>query len=189
MKTLTSTKNPIRLDYVETGRRGRLGLTIMPGKRGQSHTESVYHDRDGYADIETMKALGVSMVVSLLDYNEHDDNGFGDLYQAYIDAGIQLVRVPTKNLTPVPFKSALEAIQVATAEQLRSGTVAVHCLGGLGRAGSWAAYYLIAHGMAPGDAISTVRASRPGAIETVGQERAIATFGEMFRGIMTPGGE
>ena len=49
----------------------------------------------------------------------------------------------------------------------------VHCKGGLGRAGTVAALMLVELGMAPDEAIRTVRAARKGAIETREQERYI----------------
>ena len=44
--------------------------------------------------------------------------------------------------------------------------VLVHCRGGLGRAGTIAARLLVELGMEPTKAIASVRAVRPGAIET-----------------------
>ena len=46
----------------------------------------------------------------------------------------------------------------------------VHCRGGLGRAGTIAARLLVELGMEPKQAIASVRAVRPGAIETSDQE-------------------
>ncbi len=48
--------------------------------------------------------------------------------------------------------------------------VLVHCKGGLGRAGTIAALMLVELGMTVDEAIRTVRAARPGAIETRAQE-------------------
>ena len=57
---------------------------------------------------------------------------------------------------------------------LRSGRdVLVHCRGGLGRAGTIAARLLIDLGMEPATAIRQVRAVRPGAIETLEQEKNV----------------
>ena len=57
---------------------------------------------------------------------------------------------------------------------LRSGRdVLVHCRGGLGRAGTIAARLLIELGMEPATAIRQVRAVRPGAIETLEQEKYV----------------
>jgi ADP-ribosyl-[dinitrogen reductase] hydrolase len=51
--------------------------------------------------------------------------------------------------------------------------VLVHCRGGLGRAGTIAARLLVELGMEPVNAITSVRAVRPGAIETREQEKYI----------------
>ncbi len=54
--------------------------------------------------------------------------------------------------------------------RLRSGfNVLVHCMGGLGRAGTIASRLLIELGWEAGDAVSEVRRVRPGAIETSAQ--------------------
>jgi ADP-ribosyl-[dinitrogen reductase] hydrolase len=49
--------------------------------------------------------------------------------------------------------------------------VALHCRAGLGRSGTIAARLLIELGLDPAEAVARVRAARPGAIETVAQER------------------
>ena len=51
--------------------------------------------------------------------------------------------------------------------------VLVHCRGGLGRAGTVSARMLVELGMAPAEAVLTVRQARPGAIETLQQERHV----------------
>jgi ADP-ribosyl-[dinitrogen reductase] hydrolase len=55
--------------------------------------------------------------------------------------------------------------------------VLVHCRGGLGRAGMIAARLLVELGMESTNAIATVRAARPGAIETSDQERFVVRLG------------
>ena len=60
----------------------------------------------------------------------------------------------------------------------RRSDVVVHCRGGLGRAGTIAARLLVELGMEPTKAIASVRAVRPGAIETLDQ-------GEFVLGICT----
>ena len=60
---------------------------------------------------------------------------------------------------------------------LREGrNILVHCRGGLGRAGTIAARLLIEIGIDPKIAISEVRAVRPGAIETVEQEKYVLSI-------------
>jgi ADP-ribosyl-[dinitrogen reductase] hydrolase len=67
-------------------------------------------------------------------------------------------------------------------EKLRSllrsrSDVLVHCRGGLGRAGTVAARLLVELGMEPTTAIASVRAVRPGAIETSDQEKFVLDIG------------
>lgn len=180
----TSTDNPIRLDEVPTDLPGRLTLTIMPGKKGTvGYTTGIRHHRDIDLDIAEMKRQGVDLVVSLLDYGEHAHYGVPDLYERYALAGVEFLHVATPNLKPVPMKSALTAI-AKVLEALSSGkTVVFHCLGGLGRAGSLAAYTLVTLGSLPRMAIDKVREYRPGAIETQGQERAIEVFADLYQGM------
>jgi len=56
--------------------------------------------------------------------------------------------------------------------------VLVHCRGGVGRAGTVAALMLVECGESPAIAIQRVRAARPGAIETAGQERWVMARGQ-----------
>ena len=60
--------------------------------------------------------------------------------------------------------------------------VLVHCKGGLGRAGTFAARLLVEFGHTPASAIATVRTARPGALETLDQEACVATGRSSSRG-------
>jgi atypical dual specificity phosphatase len=60
--------------------------------------------------------------------------------------------------------------------------VAVHCAYGLGRTGTVLACYLVAEGMKASDAVSTIRALRPGSIETDKQEELVSLYEYFVRG-------
>lgn len=63
--------------------------------------------------------------------------------------------------------------------KLREGeNVIVHCLGGLGRTGMLIGCVLVELGLEPDEAMRVTRESRPGAIQTSGQEREIRRYGE-----------
>ena len=69
-----------------------------------------------------------------------------------------------------------------THTQLKSGkTVVVHCKGGLGRTGTFAASVLTTFGVEPAEAIRAVREARPGTIENTTQEEFVGRAREHAR--------
>ena len=83
--------------------------------------------------------------------------------------------IPVKDFHP-PTVSQL-ATFVDLVEQLPAGArVIVHCEGGTGRTGTFAAAYWIAKGMTPLGAIAHVRRARPHAVETTEQNAALEQF-------------
>ncbi len=83
---------------------------------------------------------------------------------------------------PVPGSCAPTLLQLDVGVQVisqaleRGERVAVHCGAGLGRAGTMLAAYLVSQGCAADEAIASVRAARPGSVETLEQEQAIHEF-------------
>ena len=67
---------------------------------------------------------------------------------------------------------------IAAIEGFHAGgcAVAVHCGAGLGRTGTVLACYLVRQGSRGAEAITTVRARRPGSIETPEQEAVVAEY-------------
>ncbi len=59
--------------------------------------------------------------------------------------------------------------------------VAVHCGAGMGRTGTMLACYLVAIGESAEEAVSSVRAIRPGSIETEEQERSVRRYEQALR--------
>ena len=71
------------------------------------------------------------------------------------------------------FRALLQKVLAAIQE---GKTVAVHCRGGLGRSGLFAASVLAESGMPADEAIALTREARPGAIETAEQEAWVRAF-------------
>lgn len=171
----TSITHPLRIDELALAN-GRLGITFCPGKKGASVFGAAW-DRDLDLDLDAVKGWGANAVLSLIEDHEFEMLGIPELGEAVKARGIEWEHFPIRDLdTPTDDAmgtwAAISAQLHATLE--RGGRVLVHCRGGLGRAGTIAALLLIERGWSASQAISDVRAVRPGAIETAEQERWVS---------------
>ena len=168
----TSITHPLRIDDLPLGN-GRLGITFCPGKKGDSVFGAAW-DRDLDLDMDAIKGWGASAVLSLIEDHEFEMLGVAKLGEAVKGRGIEWVHFPIRDLdTPTDEVMVTWAAISAQLNAIleRGGRVLVHCRGGRGRAGTIAALMLIERGWSAPQAISDVRAVRPGAIETEEQER------------------
>src|SRR5690554_4371725 len=168
----TSITHPIYIDDLPLGT-GRLGLTICPGKKGESVFGAGW-DRDLDLDLDAVRDWGAQAVVTLVEAEELKMLDVGDLGGAVRARGIEWHHVPVRDLG-APDADGLAAWETASPSLHRifdtGGHVLVHCRGGLGRAGTLAALLLIERGVSAAEAIARVREARRNAIETAEQER------------------
>ena len=174
-RLLTSVNNPLRIAELPTGG-GMIGITFAPGKQ-QDDALTGRHARDLAADLDRVAEWNAAVVVTLVEAHELAALGITRLGAEVRRRHMQWRHWPIGDYQ-VP-GAALEAAWPAHSAELRSlmargGRVLIHCKGGLGRAGSVAARLLVEGGMAPATAMATVRAVRPGAIETGAQEGWVA---------------
>ena len=170
-----SKQSPLRLDEIPIPLEGagKVYITICPGKKCHSATGGFKWDRDLSADIGVMVGSGINHVVSLIDETEHERIGVPGLYDAYEGAGLRVTKVPTLD-GEYPYDGIRDAGGVWDEVVCSGAKVAVHCRGGMGRAGSFVATMLVRGlGMDPEDAIDYVRKHRDGAIETNAQRIGI----------------
>ncbi len=132
-------------------------------------------DRDLDADLDALSRSNVATLVTLMEEDEMSGVGvsMGNLREAAKQRDIQWHWMPIRDVS-IPdraFEDAWRSLGPALRKQLRSGSrIVVHCRGGLGRSGTVAARLLVEMGMDHASAIKSVRAARPGAIETRQQE-------------------
>ena len=157
---------------------GRLGLTILPGKRGTSfrYPGRVY-ERDLDGDFTLLREMGVRRLILLVVDAELDRWSDSRIVERGHAGGVEVIRHPIPDGRAPSSPEEMRAIL----DQIREGrswaNVAVACMGGVGRTGTVAACALVDGGMAPDDAIATVRAVRhPTAVETAEQERFVRAF-------------
>lgn len=174
---------PLRIDWLEPAQLGddlpgRLGLTILPGKRGASfrYPGRVYR-RDLDEDLAMLRSAGVGRLLLLVDDAELSRWGDPRIVARGAAAGVTVLRHPIADGRPPASIAEMDEMLVEIRDGRRSGNVAVACMGGVGRSGTVAACALVQAGQSPDDAIATVRAVRhPTAVETAEQERFVAAF-------------
>jgi len=172
----TSATHPLRIDAVAAGTAGGLvGITFCPGKRGPSASAWRW-ERDLGADLDVIASWLPDAVVTLLEDHEFEMLGVPNLGVEVRARGIEWHHLPITDVQApdARFEQAWSVTGPWLRQSVRKGgRVLVHCRGGLGRAGTVAARLLVELGAQPCDAVERVRAVRPGAIETAGQERYV----------------
>lgn len=160
------------------GRPGRIGMTVLPGKRGASlrYPGRVYRG-DLDADLASLVRAGIRRLVLLVDDEELSRWGDASIVSRAAAMGLEVDRHPVTDGAPPDSAARMDAILASIAGARASGDVAVACMGGVGRTGTVVACALVAAGWSPDAAIARVRELRhPTAVETPSQERFVRTY-------------
>ena len=165
----TSITHPLQIAEIRPApAMGKLGLTLCPGKK-QAGALTGPWDRDLCLDLDVVAAWNAAAVVTLVEGHELERLHVPELGQRVLDRHIDWYHLPIRD-RGVPddaFEAAWAQVGEGLRARLRSGfNVLVHCMGGLGRAGTIASRVLVELGWSASDAVQEVRRVRPGAIET-----------------------
>ncbi|MGB2038530.1 MAG: fused DSP-PTPase phosphatase/NAD kinase-like protein, partial [Candidatus Poseidoniaceae archaeon] len=139
-KWKTSESDPLRIDEIHL-EGCKIGISFCPGKV-QEFAMSGSWDRDLDADLDVIASSGYNVVLSLIEYREFEElqvEGF--LESAVQNNDMEWIWAPIRDgETPTPSNHSALARTLDAVKQKKS--VFIHCKGGLGRAGSVAAWLL-----------------------------------------------
>jgi len=174
---------PIHVDWVDAGLlgdglRGRLGLTILPGKRGESVRYSgLVYRRDTRTDLARLRELGVGFLALLVEDHELARWGDPGLVEQATAAGIRVRRLPIPDGKAPPSMTSVDELLAEIAAARETSDAVVACMGGVGRSATVAACALAAAGLSPDRAIAHLREVRhPTAVETPPQAAFVAAY-------------
>ena len=168
----TSQQYPLQIDTVAVPEcRGRLGMTLCPGKKQRGALTGDW-SRDLDLDLLAIRDWGATVIVNLMEDHEMAEFGVTDT-PSRIPSGIEYLCMPIPDFgVPGPgWEAQWDGRGPGLHARLAAGeAILLHCKGGLGRTGMVAARLLVESGLSPDEAITAVRAARPGTIETAEQE-------------------
>lgn len=111
-------------------------------------------------DMHHLRRLGVDVLVSALVDQEVERAWLLPAPEAAVEAGIELVRIPTGNLMTPNLEATLPTLHDLAA-RIRDGQgVAAHCWAGVGRSPTIAASLMVLLGIEPGEAWSRITRAR-----------------------------
>lgn len=134
------------------------------------------HDKKGEV-YQAYIQRAVSVIVVLADDRECFQKANRVLRTFYSEQGFKVIHLPIPD-RGVPIKQEMARAIAATVEQAQAGShVAIHCLAGLGRTGTFAACMAKQTlGLTGKQAIRWVRKHLPDAVETSGQKQFVLHY-------------
>ncbi len=150
---------------------GVLIFTPCPGTQSSALAES----------LETLKQAGAVVLVTLMSDAELEENGVGQLGIEAEQHGLEWFQLPIEDdqAPDERFETRLSEIRDQLNAVLASNrALAIHCKGGSGRTGLFAARLLIESGMPRSEAIKWVQELRPRAIQKPAHIDYINQFGK-----------
>ena len=166
---------------------GRIGLSAAPGRKDYEASDGPWH-RDLDADLRRLRRhYQVDQLVTLLERGEFVRDEFGELdindllYRAK-RAGLrtELCSFPGRGV-PVAIEQVFGLVERLLAAAAAEQVVVVHCRTGRGRSAVVAACCLCALGASADEAIASVRALRPRALQTPASLQSLTAFDRLWR--------
>ncbi|MFO0621296.1 MAG: hypothetical protein U0745_07870 [Polyangia bacterium] len=179
--SLPSSSSLLRVDWLVSLDRslidapGRVGLSPCPGRPDLGGTVE--------EDAAVLAALGISLVVTLVDESELSFYGVFGLRNALRQQGIASLSFPIRDAEPPDDLWATRSLCLELLRWLGEGhKLLIHCIGGFGRAGTIASALLTHEGLSAAQAIALVRKARsPRCVESQQQERFVERYAQAHK--------
>ena len=159
----TSISHPLQIaEIIVADGFGKLGVTFCPGKVQSFGQTGAWH-RDLGLDLDAVVEWNAAVVVTLVEERELillQVPGLGEAVRARHMDWVHLPIVD-RGVPDADFERSWESVGKGLRARLRAGfNVLVHCMGGLGRAGTIASRLLVELGWEPRAAVAEVRRVR-----------------------------
>jgi protein-tyrosine phosphatase len=135
--------------------------------------------KDLLSDIQIIKDLNIKCLISLMEKDELNHFGAGNLFKELDQNKIKWIHFEIKNFGIPTLNQENELnshIKTVSQKILNGENVYIHCMAGLGRTGMLAALILTKLGLQTKQSIKIIRNNRPGSIETEAQENYVYEF-------------
>ena len=128
-------------------------------------------------ELEELRTQGFEIIFSLLREEDQQPN-----YDLARTEALGFIRhsIPVKDFHPPTVDQLLEFVELIRDRE--SAKILIHCQGGMGRTGTFAAAYWITKGDRAEEAIARIRKKRQHAIETREQEAVLKEFANRIVG-------
>lgn len=184
----TSATDPINVAWLLDELPGKIGITLAPGKHAGSKSGTRW-ERDLALDLDQLvRRHRMGMQVCLLEDEELVRLKIANLVEEAVRRGVKVLRLPIPDGGVLPSGEPVEQLVEQILAAASTGTnVVIHCMGGLGRAGTVGGCALVAYGMPAEDALARLRERRgPNCPETEGQRAFIRAFEAIARARRAP---
>ena len=174
----TSETHPIEVGWLAGPWPGRVGLTFAPGKQ-QPFAQSGAWRRNLQLDLERLRTVhGVEHLVCLLEDDELHKLVISDLAQRAVACGLKFERLRIADgAIPAEIGAVRELVARIGGWAAAGETTVIHCMGGLGRAGTIGGCVLRAAGLdAPATFAALLDARGPSCPETNAQRLYVQQF-------------
>ena len=128
-------------------------------------------------ELAQLRKVGFNVLISLLQESEQPPR-YDIVYAQAL--GYQRYNFPVRDFTP-PTIEQLEQFIALFDQSAASEKMILHCEGGLGRTGTFAAAYWVAKGMTAEAAVHRIRQVQPHAVETAEQLEVVEKYAQRFR--------